>query len=230
MSIQTIQKEEHAGASGRVRRLKVTCINAKYAQYIQKLYPELIVVPFGTALKYRKDIDAFITVKGRWAFVGRFLKMPVWNIRPGVYKLPGKLPASFILEQKGSFLDARTESDWEDCVKAAPALLHIFKRYSLNDEQDIKEYSTLTKEDTFLTPYAKRFLSLLPISFPALSPYGIDDVREILGEVINQKIGIERYVLDASPYKLFTPGGRKRVVIIEQARKTKQELKKVFAT
>ena len=68
------------------------------------------------------------------------------------------------------------------------------------------------------------------VTGPALSPYGMDDVKEILGEVINQKIGIERYVLDASPYKLFTPGGRKRVVIIEQARKTKQELKKVFAT
>ena len=224
--MQNNQEEQ----SVRVRRLKVTCINSKYAQYIQKLYPELIVVPFGTALKYKKDIDAFITVKGRWAFLARFLKMPVWNIRDGVYKLPGVLPASFILEKKGSFLDARTESDWEDCVRAAPSLLNIFKKFSINEEEDIAKYSSMTGEDTQLTAYAKRFLSLLPISFPALSPYGMDDVKEILGEVINQKIGIERYVLDASPYKLFTPGGRKRVVIIEQARKTKQELKKVFAT
>lgn len=233
--MQNNQQKEHGNVQeertiARVRRLKVTCINARYAQYIQKLYPELIVVPFGTALKYKKDIDAFITVKGRWAFLAHFLKMPVWNIRDGVYKLPGVLPTSFILEKKGSFLDARTESDWEDCVKATPVLLNIFKKFSLNEEEDIAKYSSITKEDTELTSYAKRFLSLLPMSFPALSPYGMDDVKEILGEVINQKIGIERYVLDASPYKLFTPGGRKRVVIIEQARKTKQELKKVLAT
>lgn len=227
--MQTNEQEEQVG-TGRVRRLKVTCINKKYAGYIKKLYPELIVVPFGTALKYKKDIDAFITIKGRWAFMGRLLKLPVWNIRAGVYKLPGKLPASFILEKKGSFLDARTESDWEDCVRATPTLLNIFKRFSLNEEKDIQEYSSITKENAQLTPYAKRFLSLLPTSFPALSPYGMEDVKEILGNVVNQKIGIERYVLDASPYKLFTPGGRKRIVIIEQARKTKLELKKVFAT
>lgn len=161
-------QEERTGA--RVRRLKVTCINARYAQYIQKLYPELIVVPFGTALKYKKDIDAFITVKGRWAFLAHFLKMPVWNIRDGVYKLPGVLPTSFILEKKGSFLDARTESDWEDCVKATPVLLNIFKKFSLNEEEDIAKYSSITKEDTELTSYAKRFLSLLPCRFRRSAP------------------------------------------------------------
>lgn len=227
--MQSGQQEENS-VNTKIRRLKVTCVNAKYGQYIQKLYPELIVVPFRTALKYKKNIDAFITVKGRGAFIARFLKLPVWNIRDGVYKLPGKVATSFILEKTGSYTDARFSSDWEECVKATPGLLKIFKDFSLNEEQNIAEYSALqSMEDARLTVYAKRFLSLLPVSFPALSPYGIDEVKEILGEVVNQKIGIERYVLDASPYKLFTPGGRKRVVIIDQSRKSKQELKKVFA-
>ncbi len=104
--MQSGQQEENS-VNTKIRRLKVTCVNAKYGQYIQKLYPELIVVPFRTALKYKKNIDAFITVKGRGAFIARFLKLPVWNIRDGVYKLPGKVATSFILEKTGSYTDAR---------------------------------------------------------------------------------------------------------------------------
>ena len=38
------QQEENS-VNTKIRRLKVTCVNAKYGQYIQKLYPELIVAP-----------------------------------------------------------------------------------------------------------------------------------------------------------------------------------------
>ena len=71
--MQSGQQEENS-VNTKIRRLKVTCVNAKYGQYIQKLYPELIVVPFRTALKYKKNIDAFITVKGRGAFIAPFFK------------------------------------------------------------------------------------------------------------------------------------------------------------
>lgn len=215
----------------RVRRLKVTCLNARYAQYIKKLYPELTVVPFGTALKYRKNMDAFIAVKGKWAFVGRFLGLPVWNISEGIYKVPSHEPTSFILEKQGSYTNARAESEWEECVKATPALLQAFKKsVLLSDSEGQAELASEQKLDSAgLTLYAKRLLSVLPTAFPALSPYDFEDVQELLGQVVNQKIGTEKYVPDASPYKLFTPGGRKRIVIIEQSRKTKLELRKVFA-
>lgn len=213
----------------RVRRLKVTCINSKYGQYIKKLYPELTFVPFSTALKYKKNIDAFIAVKGRWAFVGRLLGFAVWNIGDGVFKVSSHVPTSFILEKYGNYTDARSESEWEECVKSVPALLNIFKSSVLENQQigDISEIQKI--DDANLTKYAKRFLSVLPAAFPALSPYGFEDAKELLDQVINQKIGTERYVPDASPYKLFTPGGRKRIVIIDQSRKSKAELKKVFA-
>lgn len=212
----------------RARRLKVTCLNSKYGQYIKKLYPELVFVPFSTALKYKKNIDAFIAVKGRWAGIGRFFGFPVWNISEGVFKVPIQVPTSFILEKQGSYTDARSASEWEACVRAVPELLDIFKSSSL-ETQNIEQISKIQKSDG-LSGYAKRFLSILPTAFPALSPYGFEDVKELLDQVINQKVGTERYVPDASPYKLFTPGGRKRIVIIEQSRKSKHELKKVFAT
>lgn len=216
----------------RARRLKVTCLNARYAQYIKKMYPELTVVPFSTAIRYRKNMDAFIAVKGKWAFVGRFLGLPVWNISEGIYKVPSHEPTSFILEKQGSYANARFESEWEECVKAAPALLNVFKTSSANTdlETGVQEFTEIPKADNpALTAYAKNLLSVLPTAFPALSPYSFAEARELLGQVVNQKIGTEKYVPDASPYKLFTPGGRKRIVIIEQSRKTKQELKKVFA-
>lgn len=214
----------------RTRRYKVTSCYAKCEQYIRKLFPELTFIPFKTAVKYRKNIDAFIAFKGRGAFAGRLLGLPVWNLSEGMHKVSEQRMTSFILEKYGSYTDGRSASEWEECVKSIPALLQLFKKYSLSETQDLEEYAFEKTANSSLSVNAKWFLSIIPTTFPALSPYSFDDAKEILENVVAQKISIEKYVPDASPYKLFTPGGRKRIVILEQSRKSKQELKKVLAT
>lgn len=215
----------------KIERQKVTCFNTKYVQYLKKIYPELDFVPLSKAVKDKKNIKAFITIKGKGSFIANVLGFKVWNIKEGVYKLPGKIPSSFILEKYGSYTDARFPSEWEDCVKSISALFALFKKHSIIDKQNFKEYSLYNEaDDVNLTPYAKDFLSILPIAFPALSPYDFDEVTDLLASTLSHKVSTDHYAPDASPYKLHTPGGRKRIVIIDQAKKNKLELKKIFAT
>ena len=215
----------------KAERQKVTCFSSRYIPYLKKIYPEFEFIPLSKALKQKKAIKAFITIKGRGTFIANMLGFNVWNIREGVYKLPGKIPSSFILEKFGSYTDARFASEWEDCVKSIPALFSLFKKHSIIDKQNFNEYSLYNEaDDGNLTAYAKNFLSILPIAFPAVSPYDFDEVADLIAATLNHKVSTDHYAPDASPYKLHTPGGRKRIVIIDQVKTNKLELKKVFAT
>ena len=108
----------------------------------------------------------------------------------------------------------------QNSLNQADAEQNIFNKDVSDQATPVHEFSS----------FMKNILRRLPSAFPALAPHDRAESRELVDSLLKYRLSSDRYAPDASPYQLFTPSGRKRVVIIDEERMGKDKLEKVLAT
>lgn len=193
-----------------------------FFKYIPHLYPEYTCLPLHKVLFQRKNIRAIIGFKKGGSWIAKLLKLPFWNVTEGLYRLSGQKPCSFLIQKNGDLNDAREASDWEACMYAIPHLVRSFsQKESLEFSDDVPYDNAAFIQET---------LHVITQAFPVLAPYTKEQIKEYLDSLLNQRLSSDRYAPDAPPFHLYTPGGRKRIVIIDEEEQSERSLKKVFAS
>jgi len=218
-----------------------------FAAQVKNIYPEYDFIPFHLALFQKKSIEALVGFKGKGAFLAKLFGFDFWILHEGLYRLSGNKPCSFSLERFGSYDDARRPSEWEEWMLSIPALLSSFERgemefehlFSSSNERDISDVNQGEEDELKqgnaspayeFSSFMKNILRRLPSAFPALAPHDYEEAKELVDSLLKYRLSSDRYAPDASPYQLYTPGGRKRVVILDEVLMKKNKLQKVLAT
>ncbi len=218
-------------------RQTLTYLPWDFVAHITNIYPDYDFIPLHKAITQKKNITALVGFKGKGATIAKLFGFEFWNIQEGLYRLSGHTPCSFMLERFGDYTDSRKPSEWEEWMQAIPEMLNRFDREDnptiLQSKESIIENSDgdcppeQVKPD--FSPFMERLYAAMPSAFPALAPYDREEAIEMIKNLLGHRLSSDKYAPDASPYQLYTPSGRKRVVLIDQERMSKSELDKVQA-